>query len=237
MTEGGIFPWKLQKIKLPKSGGRPGTYDGLSRPLPDPPTGQTWVQDMSTREWKLISVVLASAHPVAVARLTKKCADESAVEDEDDGGGTATLAKAVPIGVESGIPVSVVDDGGAQTQYHEVVSTDTFQGICLRYNITPTELRRANKMMMGSSLTLAPDILIIPSNKKNQELDGGNTAARKCPTKEEKIAYLVLKVAHVTRDKLTHSEALAYLEMAEGDVALAIENVYDDFRWCVSGRK
>jgi hypothetical protein len=56
--------------------------------------------------------------------------------------------------------------------YREVLPTDTFQGVCLRYRVTPTELRRANKMltMMGSSdfLKLAPEVLVIPPNGKQE---------------------------------------------------------------------
>ena len=81
--------------------------------------------------------------------------------------------------------------------------------------------------MMGSDLKLAPEILVIPSNEKNQQLDD----ARRCSTKEEKIATLVFKVSRITKDKLSYSEALAYLEMADGDVNGAIENVYEDFGW------
>ncbi|KAL3779670.1 hypothetical protein ACHAW5_008691 [Stephanodiscus triporus] len=33
---------------------QPGTYAGLSKPLPDPPKGQVWAQDASSREWKLV---------------------------------------------------------------------------------------------------------------------------------------------------------------------------------------
>ena len=170
MSEGGIFPWKVQKIELPKYG-RAGTYAGLSKPLPDPPKGQTWVQDVSSREWKLVPVALASAHAVAVARV---------MDDADVVAGQNSPATAVPVAVDAATLVDrnrvAAPPGGIRR--HEVIPTDTFQGICLRYRVTPTELRRANKMM-GSDLKLAPGILVIPSNEKNQQLDD----ARRCSTK------------------------------------------------------
>ena len=73
----------------------------------------------------------------------------------------------------------------AGIQYHEVLSTNTFQGIYLRYKVTPTELRRANKML-GSNLKLAPEKLIIPTNDKNWQLKV-HSSHRGLPTKEEKM--------------------------------------------------
>ena len=49
---------------------------------------------------------------------------------------------------------------------HQVQPTDTFQGICLRYKITPTELRQAN-WFGGSNLSLAPNPLCIPQSGSN----------------------------------------------------------------------
>jgi hypothetical protein len=53
------------------------------------------------------------------------------------------------------------------------------------------------------------------------------------PTKEEKITTLVHGASHVvtTKDELSYSEAVAYLDMADGDVDRAITNVREDFRW------
>ena len=47
-----------------------------------------------------------------------------------------------------------------------------------------------------------------------------------------KIATLVHGASRVvTKDELTHSEAAAYLDMADGDVDRAITNVREDFGW------
>jgi len=40
--------------------GQPGTYAGLSKPLPKPTEGQEWARDASTREWKLVPTTTAS---------------------------------------------------------------------------------------------------------------------------------------------------------------------------------
>ena len=43
--------------------------------------------------------------------------------------------------------------------------------------------------------------------------------------------------ASVTKDKLTYSEALAYLDLADGDVDGAIANVCEDFGWSAEEEK
>jgi hypothetical protein len=49
MSDGGMFPWKQQKLIL-----RPtADYSKLQNPLPTPPEGMEWKQDESTREWRL----------------------------------------------------------------------------------------------------------------------------------------------------------------------------------------
>lgn len=50
MSEGGFFPWKVQRhVTKPVA-----DYSRLSSPLPSPPQGMKWSQDKDTREWKLI---------------------------------------------------------------------------------------------------------------------------------------------------------------------------------------
>ena len=104
---------------------------------------------------------------------------------------------------------------GGGIRYHEVLPTDTFQGVCLRYRVTPTELWRANKMLMmrGSSdfLKLAPEVLVIPPNgskNSNAQLpDDAHVGRGRFPTKEEKIATLVHGASCVatTKDELLYS--------------------------------
>eukprot|EP00571_Detonula_confervacea_P011603 CAMPEP_0172307166 /NCGR_PEP_ID=MMETSP1058-20130122/8078_1 /TAXON_ID=83371 /ORGANISM="Detonula confervacea, Strain CCMP 353" /LENGTH=225 /DNA_ID=CAMNT_0013019255 /DNA_START=63 /DNA_END=740 /DNA_ORIENTATION=- len=220
MSAGGLYkPWSAQKIRLPQNG-LPGTcrFADLSKPLPDPPKGQMWVQDESSREWKLLPVVTATADAVAVAHRSKTDGTEVA-----DASGNV-VCTAAPVAVEYATPIKQ-NDTAAGIRYHDVLPTDTFQGICLRYKVTPTELRRANNLL-GSNLKLAPEKLVIPSNNKNQRLNFDGT-----PTKEEQIASLVSKVSRITKNKLSYSEARAYLDIQNWDMNDAIENVREDFGW------
>ena len=187
MSEGGIYPWKIQKIQHPKNG-KTGScrYSDLKRPLPEPPKGQTWFQDERSREWKLVPVASGVAGDV-VADISSIVNSSAGLErapflvtaaaivealpvatiepldvDENNSSSISTtqVCTAVPVTLTqiSAMPASASSTNEVTTNgilYHEVLPTDTFQGICLKYKITPTELRRANKMM-GSNLSLAP---------------------------------------------------------------------------------
>ena len=106
-------------------------------------------------------------------------------------------------------------------RHHQALHTDTFQGICLHYKLTPTELRRANRML-GTNLKLGPERLVIPTNATN--------AAPAIPgTKEEKVVALLKTLPQSVKSKLSASEVRAYLELADWDVNLAVDNVNEDF--------
>ena len=218
-----MFPWKQQKIRQPKNGILSQiNYSDIKGPLPPPPKNMEWVKDASTREWKLLSVatvtndgdVVAEAHPTA---------DDASNDDDNN-----LVCTAVPIRETEGTSTannntSTVVSG---VRYHEVLPTDTFQGICLRYKVTPTELRRANRLM-GSNLKLGPAKLVIPSNEKNEQLDLDSQRS----TKEEKIASLISKVTHITKGKITYSEAKSYLEISDWEVDEAVDAVKEDVAW------
>ena len=104
--------------------------------------------------------------------------------------------------------------------YHEVGPTDTFQGICLRYKVTPTELRRANRLL-SNNLSLV-DKLVIPLNQRDER-----AAITQIPTREDIVADLATRVSAVAT--LTHTEARAYLELNDWSVDAAVENVREDF--------
>ncbi|KAL7535164.1 hypothetical protein ACHAWF_005076 [Thalassiosira exigua] len=215
MAEGGLYPWKLQKIRGPANGVA-GTCDyasDLSRPLPPPPEGATWVRDESTREWSLVAVATATA-----------VASPSNGDDAEDDGVPRAAVVAVPVAAST----AASDPSKSGARHHVVTETDTFQGICLRYKVTPTELRRANGMM-GTNLRLAPETLLVPSNDDNVRVDA------RAPTREEKIASLMSRAIRFTKDRLSYSEARAYLDMADWDVDAAVEDVREDFGW--SGEK
>ena len=210
------YPWNSQKIRQPKNGvSAECSYSQLSKPLPPPPNGMMWIQDAS-KEWTLVSVTTASAEALTV--------DNSAMVDDNATTAAASggdIVCAVPVVVQSATPLPNQNTSTRSgVLYHEVTETDTFQGICLRYKVTPVELRRANKML-GTNLKLAPSKLIIPSNDSNHQRNALE------PTKEEMIASLVKEVSRVT--KLSYTEARAYLELADWDLGCAIGNVKDGF--------
>ena len=79
--------------------------------------------------------------------------------------------------------------------------------------------------MMGTNIKLAPTYpkLVIPANEKNKTLDN------KSPTNEEKIANLISRVSKI--NKISYSEAKAYLEMNEWSIEDAIANIQEDDAW------
>lgn len=298
MSEGGIYPWKVQRIQYPKNGGRPGNDNNLSRPLPDPPKDQIWVQDADTREWKLVPLVVATvAHDAEDDEEEEEMngADAAAVVAMPGGGsdvhdenataestmavanhGTTTTAIPIPLPtVELAISIdntrrrsynnnnanetSLIGSDGIR--YHVVQPTDTFQGICLRYKLTPMELRRANNMvLMESNNHLALHTkLVIPMRSKTSTTITQSSSSSSSPTnnnksvnqsKEEKIAMLLSKISSLSSSpslrgsnsgsrnnnvaKLSYSEARAYLEIEDWDIDRAIESVAEDFGWSAS---
>lgn len=211
-----MYPWKQQQIRQPKNGvSATCNFSQLSKPLPSPPKGFTWVQDVITKEWSLISEATVTAEALTVDNCVM--VDENQTNATNRGG---DLVCAVPVSVQSATLLNQKTTTRSGVVYHEVSDTDTFQGICLRYKVTPVDLRRANKML-GTNLKLAPTKLIIPSGEKNQKRNVLE------PTQEEKIASLVKEVSRVT--KLSYSEARAYLELADWDLGCAIGNVKDGF--------
>jgi hypothetical protein len=121
--------------------------------------------------------------------------------------------------------------------FHEIQSDDTLEGICLRYNLTPTELRQANGGFTGANLGMAPnDILQIPKTKDNGSREGppppqqyscspqvvaAVTAIELCP--QQKTSQLLRSCP-----KLSKSEAKCYLEMNDWNVNDAFLNARED---------
>ena len=240
MSEGGLLAWKIQKVKKPANGIQSTcNFSDLNHPLPDPPKDQMWIQE--GREWKLVPVV--EAVPAASSDSEIEMAVASAGKFDEQGSDDVTavaVSTAVPVtncksNLTNNKNIDIIEDG---IMYHQVQETDTFQGLCLRYKVTPTELRRANKMM-GTNLQLAPKKLIIPMNKNNLSLKNN---IPKGMTKEEQIAKLVCEVRcrckcneKIQQHGLAYSEARAYLEMNDWDINSAVENAVDDLCWS-SGR-
>ena len=229
MSEGGMLAWKHQRIRQPKNGRLSHTnYTDISKPLPDPPKGMIWVQE-ETREWKLMSVTTATSNvddEVALAQPTTHAdGDGACVGDDNNNAVTAIPVAEVEASLNNNTP-TIIDNG---IQYHEVLPTDTFQGLCLRYKLTPTELRQANRML-SNNLKLAPSYpkLLIPSNNKNEKKSKSSNSST---TQEEKIISLISKVQLRTKNKLSYSEARAYLDMCSWNVNEAMDSVKDDVAW------
>ncbi|KAL3782814.1 hypothetical protein ACHAWO_005727 [Cyclotella atomus] len=233
MSEGGLLAWKIQKIKKPANGIQSTcNYSDLNYPLPNPPKDKMWIKE--GREWKLVPVVEAVPADASDSEVDMVAASAEKVNNTPNTseGVAQTVATAVPVMVcRDTTPDDEIIDG---VMYHKVQETDTFQGLCLKYKVTPVELRRANKMM-GTNLKLAPEKLVIPLNKDNAQMRDG---AQKQMTKEEMIAKLVCKVrSHYKSDinaknqGLAYSEARAYLEMNDWDLGRAVEEAIWDIQW------
>ena len=76
--------------------------------------------------------------------------------------------------------------------------------------------------MLGTNLKLGPERLVIATNATNSTpaIPG---------TKEEKVVALLKTLPQSVKSKLSASEVRAYLELADWDVNLAIDNVNEDF--------
>mmetsp|Transcript_10383 Transcript_10383/g.15947 ORF Transcript_10383/g.15947 Transcript_10383/m.15947 type:complete len:181 (+) Transcript_10383:73-615(+) len=106
-----------------------------------------------------------------------------------------------------------INDHGVQgITEHTVQPTDTFQGICLKYKISPTELRRANNFS-GSNLFLAPNPLKI--SKRGAPVLLGNIGVEL--SNDQKIHKVIKEIPSLAR-----SEAKCYLELNEWDLNEAL---------------
>ena len=209
MAEGGTLPWKYQTtVEVPTL-----SYKNLKKPLAAP-RGTRWHYDKSTKEWSLVP-----DGPLEV--------DNSFDEH--------------PIAVEG----QVVGDGnsddilsvtGSNFVEHIVQPADTFQGICLRYKLTPTQLRQANNGFSGSNLQLAPNPLMIPT-KTNQhdEFEGHVTRGTTTNTSSDENAYptaltedQVIALFQRQFETLSKNEAKAYLELSGWELDKAVLSASQD---------
>jgi len=226
MSEGGLLAWKRQKDH--HSRGPTGSYTNLQTPLPDPPNGTAWVYIPSTKEWCITQVAVTDA--VAVVQGKSVLKDFGEVED-----------------------AVVVND----TEYvtHTVELSDTFQGICLKYKVSPTTLRKLNGGFSGSTLSLAPHTLLLPkpssSSSSNANTTNSITASSKTsgekstttttPPTEQTIHQFLHAMKFVTgsghrasyssSSAIERKEAIAYLDMNDGNLEDAIRDAKDDIGW------
>ena len=115
-------------------------------------------------------------------------------------------------GPPSDIPIVAV--GNYQ---HVVQPTDTFQGICLQYKVTPTQLRQANGFS-GTNLLLGPTVLSIPGKP------GEIPPPMLVLTREQQMTRLRNSVPGIVT-----AEAKAYLELNNWNLEEAIQNAKEDF--------
>jgi LysM repeat protein len=221
MTEGGFFPWRMQKIV---SRGPTGDYSGLRSPLPKPPDGMAWQQEGETKEWRL-------------AAIEPELAEESGSNNDDEWemlsdkvsvhSGGLYIAKSgsvrsitdesysLPYKIQRTHSSSTIDSNdntlgpsgkgvlGVDYVEHVILPTDTLQGICLAYKINSTRLRQANHFS-GNSLLLAPKKLVIPLSKK--ALRSGFIRVQDTDAKEYKLHALLAEFP-----ELSMHEAKAYV--------------------------
>ncbi|KAI2514190.1 hypothetical protein MHU86_83 [Fragilaria crotonensis] len=125
---------------------------------------------------------------------------------------------------------AIVLDGDAPLDYteHKIEPSDTFQGICLRYKITPTELRRAN-CFSGTNLSLARNPLRIPLN--HAHTTGAPPTATAVlvnpydvPMSRESQIQTVMQAAGIQR-----AEATCFLELHDWDVTQAVADARSDY--------
>jgi hypothetical protein len=97
--------------------------------------------------------------------------------------------------------------------WHTVKSTDTFQGICLKYKVSATVLRRLNRFS-GTNLGLAPNPLRIPLSLKSSSNPYKEQSEDPCPIRA------IIRAC----PELTQKEAKCYLELHDGDITMAIKD-------------
>ena len=123
MSDGGINPWKVQKIT---ENGPAGDYSNLREPL-IPPKGKTWNKDDATNEWHLV--------------------DKNTQQKQHDDVATAVVVESdEPLTCSPFLKKDAVK--GIHYLEHEIQPTDTFQGICLAYKITATKLRQVKYFVL-----------------------------------------------------------------------------------------
>jgi len=169
MSDGGVFPWKRQKIVAPPVA----DYGSLSKPLPEPPEGSAWRRDPETREWQLVPQQNHQRSSTGSSTNTS-ITDSSNKNNSSKRGGANKNRNDAESTVDS--TVEYVE--------HTVLPTDTLQGICLKYKISSRALKRANGNFSGSYLLLAPEKLFIPISK--QALESGSIRPQSADSEDSK---------------------------------------------------
>ena len=93
MTEGGVYPWKRRSTLAAAAP----DYQRLLKPLPDPPTGLSWVHDAaSPQKWILVAHTdVAAQHEEQASCLTVNHPASATVEEDE--WTLATATRVVPL--------------------------------------------------------------------------------------------------------------------------------------------
>eukprot|EP00560_Eucampia_antarctica_P009137 CAMPEP_0197828404 /NCGR_PEP_ID=MMETSP1437-20131217/4971_1 /TAXON_ID=49252 ORGANISM="Eucampia antarctica, Strain CCMP1452" /NCGR_SAMPLE_ID=MMETSP1437 /ASSEMBLY_ACC=CAM_ASM_001096 /LENGTH=245 /DNA_ID=CAMNT_0043429595 /DNA_START=90 /DNA_END=828 /DNA_ORIENTATION=+ len=211
--EGGFLPWKIQKVN--SSRGPSGDYSNIRCHLPDVPKGMKWLRNEETREWSVVPEHQKDAMDKVqdAIPLDENGIVHNAISVEDDES------------VQKGVISSSSSPNDLVFAEHRVESTDTFQGICLKYSVNPTSLRQINQFS-GTNLNLAPEILLIPITSYTGK-SNSHTVPRVSESKDSKIHAVITGC----KIRVTRNEAKAYLEMNDNNVEAAIENYIEDIEW------
>jgi len=182
MAEGGVLPWKVQTIK---ENGPVADYSKLSQPL-IAPKGMVWHQDKVSKEWSLIEKDTEKARLGDGIASTNEASLSSSSELKKRSFLKKKISFKKRIDVDVAVPIAdipiadkiaqdklkhIKKDAVKGVDYveHLIQPSDTFQGLCLTYNISATKLRQVN-MFSGTNLKLAPSKLIIPIESKTDKL-------------------------------------------------------------------
>ena len=204
MAEGGCLPWKVQQIDT--SRGPVAEYRSIHQQLPKLPNGSFWVHDETTGDWKVQKKNSESTTALKVDR--EVLSHKKPVAKNGD-----TLSSSTTETKEATLAIDYVE--------HTVLPSDTFQGLCLRYRITATQLRQANGFS-GTNLLLAPPKLVIPLSDK----DLSKIRLQDQSSPDFKIHSFLSQVP-----ELRCHEARAYLELYDWDVEQAVTNAQQDVAW------
>jgi LysM repeat protein len=222
MAEGGRLPWKRQVID--ESRGPAADFSKLRVSL-QLPSHLEWRRD--GKEWRVVSV--------AKKEKEKRQSGAATRNDEKDGGAanrpSESSAESMPRDNATQNKVTTPEEKKNKRQqavanvdfvYHTVLPSDTMQGLCLRYRISATKLRQANRFS-GSNLLLAPPKLVIPITERNFNI---MDRIQDKDSPEYKLQSFLAEFPH-----LGLSERRAYLDMNDWDLVRACQDAAADDAW------
>lgn len=193
--------------------------------LPKPPKGTAWHYNPQTKVWRAISLKLLPPHHGLVTDATLMMQGIDNLKYPEEKTAVAPATEEVARNNNNNFDPDKI-------YQHVVRHGDTFPGICLRYGITPTQLRQANNFG-GSNLQLAPSVLTIP-------VDPDSVEERPCDetewiTPRETLMSAVMNALDNNEYggtmRLSPLEAKCYLEMHDWDVDKAIAEAREDAKF------